>query len=80
MIFVLAGLFATVCGIFLTLVTFGLALFVLVPLAFAAPIFGLVPFIHQLYAAYKVGKGFDYRYPLLADRVDGGPAREWPEK
>ena len=72
-IFVVAGLFATVCGIFLTVVTFGLALFVLVPLAFAAPVFGLVPFAHQLYAAYKVSRGVDYRYPLVADRIDGGP-------
>ena len=71
-IFVLAGLLATVGGILLTILTFGLALFLLVPLAFVAPVFGLTPFIHQLYAAYKVSRDVDYRYPLVADRIDGG--------
>ena len=32
----------------------------------------LVPFIHQCYAAYKVYQGVDYRYPIIADRIDGG--------
>ncbi|MGI9050677.1 MAG: DUF4870 domain-containing protein [Rubrobacteraceae bacterium] len=79
-IFVLAGLLGTTVGVLLTLVTFGLALFVLVPLAFVAPIFGLTPFVHQLYAAYKVSRDADYRYPLLADRIDGGPKEVWPRK
>ena len=32
----------------------------------------LVPFIHQCYAAYKVYQGVDYRYPIIADMIDGG--------
>ncbi len=32
----------------------------------------LVPFIHQCYAAYKVHQGVDYRYPIIADMIDGG--------
>jgi uncharacterized Tic20 family protein len=32
----------------------------------------LVPFVHQCYAAYKVYQGVDYRYPIIADMVDGG--------
>ena len=32
----------------------------------------LVPFIHQCYASYKVYQGVDYRYPIIADMIDGG--------
>jgi uncharacterized membrane protein len=32
----------------------------------------LVPFVHQCYAAYKVYQGVDYRYPVIADMVEGG--------
>lgn len=32
----------------------------------------LVPFVHQCYAAYKVYQGVDYRYPIIADMIDGG--------
>lgn len=32
----------------------------------------LVPFIHGCYAAYKVSQGVEYRYPYIADRIDGG--------
>ena len=31
----------------------------------------VVPFVHQCYAAYKVSQGVDYRYPIIADMVDG---------
>ena len=31
----------------------------------------LVPFVHGCYAAYKVNQGVDYRYPVIADMVDG---------
>jgi uncharacterized Tic20 family protein len=31
----------------------------------------LVPFVHQCYAAYKVYQGVDYRYPIIADMIDG---------
>ena len=43
--------------------------FLLVPVMTIA---SLVPFVHQCYAAYKVYQGVDYRYPIIADMVDGG--------
>ena len=43
--------------------------FLLVPVMAIA---SLVPFVHQCYAAYKVYRGVDYRYPVIADMVDGG--------
>ena len=43
--------------------------FLLVPVLTIA---SLVPFVHQCYAAYKVYQGVDYRYPIIADMVDGG--------
>jgi uncharacterized protein len=43
--------------------------FLLVPVMAIA---SLVPFVHQCYAAYKVYQGVDYRYPVIADMVDGG--------
>ena len=53
----------------LTLVTFGLASFVVVPLGL---LLALVPFAHMAYAAYKVNQGADYRYPWISDLVAGG--------
>ena len=32
----------------------------------------LVPFVHQCYAAFKVYQGVDYRFPIIADMIDGG--------
>lgn len=32
----------------------------------------VVPVIHGCYAAYKVNQGVDYRYPFIADKIDGG--------
>ena len=43
--------------------------FLLVPVMAIA---SLVPFVHQCYAAYKVYQGVDYRYPVIADVVEGG--------
>ena len=43
--------------------------FLLVPVMAIA---SLVPFVHQCYAAYKVYQGADYRYPVIADMVEGG--------
>jgi uncharacterized Tic20 family protein len=43
--------------------------FLLVPVMLLA---SLAPFIHQCYAAYKVNQGVDYRYPIIADMIDGG--------
>jgi uncharacterized Tic20 family protein len=50
----------------LTVVLIG---FLLMPVMALA---SLVPFIHGCYAAYKVSQGVEYRYPFIADRIDGG--------
>ena len=42
--------------------------FLLVPVMI---VISVVPFFHMSYAAYRVYQGFDYRYPLVADLVDG---------
>src|SRR5918998_1116885 len=56
-------------GWFVTyLLVFVLVGLVLVPVMAIASI---VPFVHQCYAAYKISQGADYRYPIVADRVDG---------
>lgn len=62
---VAAGILATI----LTVLTLGLALLLIVPLGL---LLSLVPFAHQLYAAYRVMRGSDFRYPLIADRIDAG--------
>jgi uncharacterized Tic20 family protein len=54
----------TVAGI-LTIVLIGFLLFpVMIVLT-------VVPFVHMGYAAYKVNQGVDYRYPFVADLIDG---------
>jgi uncharacterized protein len=58
--------------IFLSVVTLGIAAIVLVPLAF---LLAVVPLAHGCYAAYRVNGGEDYRYPFVADRIDGGARR-----
>ncbi len=57
-------------------VTFVLS-FVLIGLLFIPVmlIASLVPLVHGCYAAYKVSGGVDYRYPFIADRIDGGARR-----
>ena len=56
-------------GWFITyILMFVLIGFLLVPVM---AIVSVVPFVHQCYAAYKVGQGIDYRYPIIADMVDG---------
>jgi len=52
----------------LSIVTLGIAAFVLVPLAF---VLGIVPLAHGCYAAYQVSQGVEYRYPYIADRIEG---------
>jgi uncharacterized protein len=42
--------------------------FLLIPVM---AIVSLVPFVHQCYAAYKISQGVEYRYPIIADRVEG---------
>jgi len=58
--------------VILSVVTLGIAAIVLVPLAF---VLAVVPLAHGCYAAYRVNGGEDYRYPFVADRVDGGARR-----
>jgi uncharacterized Tic20 family protein len=52
----------------LSIVTFGIAAALLVPLAF---VLAIVPLAHGCYAAYKVNQGVEYRYPYIADRIEG---------
>ena len=54
-------------------ITFVLS-FILIGLLFIPVmlIASLVPLVHGCYAAYKVSQGVDYRYPYIADRIDGG--------
>ncbi len=69
----IAWLVILVVGWFVTLVlSFILIGLVLIPVMMLA---SLVPFIHGCYAAYKVSQGVDYRYPYIADRIDGGARR-----
>src|SRR5829696_8472021 len=56
-------------GWFITyILMFVLVGFLLIPVMAIA---SFVPFVHQCYAAYKVSQGVDYRYPVIADMVDG---------
>jgi uncharacterized protein len=65
---VVVWVLASFVGIILTLVTFGLGLILVLP---AALLLWLAPIAHGCYAAYRVNEGEDYRYPVIADRVDG---------
>ena len=68
--FQIAWLLILVVGWSVTLVlSFILVGLLLIPVMLVA---SLVPLIHGCYAAYKVGQGVDYRYPYIADRIDGG--------
>lgn len=59
----------TILSLILSLVIVGIFMFFLLPLI------ALVPLVHGCYAAYRVSQGEDYRYPYIADRIDGGPRR-----
>src|SRR5215210_4682416 len=54
----------TVTGL-LTMILIG---FLLIPVM---AVVSVVPFVHATYAAYKAGKGDEYRYPVAADLTDG---------
>jgi uncharacterized Tic20 family protein len=49
----------------LSLVIIGIFMF------FLLPILALVPLVHGCYAAYQVSQGVEYRYPYIADRIEG---------
>ena len=52
----------------LSIVTLGIAAIVLVPLGF---VLAIVPLAQGCYAAYKVNQGVEYRYPYIADKIEG---------
>ena len=58
----------SIIAVFLSIVTLGIAAILLIPLAF---VIGVVPIIHGCYAAYQVSQGVEYRYPYIADRIEG---------
>ena len=49
----------------LTLLVIGFFMF------FLLPVLLVVPIVHGCYAAYQVSQGVDYRYPFIADRIQG---------
>jgi uncharacterized Tic20 family protein len=68
----LLGAVGSLIATLFVVLTFGIGAFVVAPLGF---LLGLVPFAHQLYAAYKVRQGVDYRYPFIANMLDSGEDR-----
>jgi uncharacterized Tic20 family protein len=69
----IAWLVILVVGWFVTFIlSFVVIGLLLIPVMLLA---SLVPFVHGCYAAYKVSQGVDYRYPYIADRIDGGARR-----
>ena len=55
----------TVTGL-LTMILIG---FLLIPMM---AVVSVVPFVHAAYAAYRVSRDEDFRYPIAADLVEGG--------
>jgi uncharacterized Tic20 family protein len=55
----------TLVSLILSLVIIGIFMFLLLP------ILALIPLIHGCYAAYQVSQGVEYRYPYIADRIEG---------
>jgi uncharacterized protein len=66
-IFVVYGLVT----VLLSIVTFGIAT---IPLVLLGLVLAVVPVAHGCYAAYQVSQGVAYRYPYIADKLDG-PSR-----
>jgi uncharacterized Tic20 family protein len=63
---------ASIIGLILTVVTLGIGIILVAPVGL---LLWLAPLVHGCYAAYKVSQGVDYRYPYIADRIDGGARR-----
>ena len=64
-----AWLIILVAGWFVTFVlSFVLVGLLFIPVMLVA---SLAPFVHGCYAAYRVSQGEDYRYPFIADRIEG---------
>jgi uncharacterized protein len=52
-------------SLLLTLLLIGFFMF------FLLPVLAVIPMIHGCYAAYQVRQGVDYRYPFIADKIEG---------
>jgi uncharacterized protein len=52
-------------SLLLTLLIIGFFMF------FLLPVLLVVPIVHGCYAAYQVSQGVDYRYPFIADKIEG---------
>jgi uncharacterized protein len=63
---------ASIIGLILTVVTLGIGIILVAPVGL---LLWMAPLVHGCYAAYKVSQGVDYRYPYIADRIDGGARR-----
>jgi uncharacterized protein len=55
----------TVLCLILSIVVIGFFMF------FLLPVLGAIPVIHGCYAAYKVSQGVEYRYPFIANMIEG---------
>ena len=55
----------TLISLILSIVLIGFFMFLLLP------VLAVVPVIHGCYAAYKVSQGVEYRYPFIADKLEG---------
>lgn len=55
----------TFISLILSIVVVGFFMF------FLLPVLAVVPVIHSCYAAYQVSQGVEYRYPFIADKIEG---------
>src|SRR5215210_5645586 len=55
----------TFISLILSIVVIGFFMF------FLLPVLAVVPVIHGCYAAYQVSQGVEYRYPFIADKIEG---------
>lgn len=58
----------TLVTVVLSVLTFGLAV---IPLVLLGLVLAVVPVIHGCFAAYQVSQGVEYRYPFIADKIEG---------
>ncbi len=58
----------TLVTVVLSVLTFGLAV---IPLVLLGLVLAVVPVIHGCFAAYQVSQGVEYRYPFVADKIEG---------
>jgi uncharacterized protein len=58
----------TLVTVVLSVLTFGRAV---IPLVLLGLVLAVVPVIHGCFAAYQVSQGVEYRYPFIADKIEG---------